>query len=282
MNLGIIGSGRAAWAFASTWKRIGWPVVGVATRGNETTIGPRRSIGRLLPKPHWIEDARCPQVQEESPQGAEVNTLLGRASIAVAAAGRHDRTIEAFAVGTTKRIPASRIEVGRKPRIRQRRRYAGTRADSQGRTHGADPGRRRPRDGIGAHDWPGRDGRVDPRRHRWIDGRRPRPDIEIGRAHDALRMNRRGCESHQRQKRRRQNQCRAACLHQPIRAIVNHGTSAFPGRAGRPYGVATARLTIFSRCSLLSRPAASSLLIALLPNCRRNMPPLAPSTIEAW
>jgi predicted short-subunit dehydrogenase-like oxidoreductase (DUF2520 family) len=47
MNLGIIGSGRAAWAFASTWRRIGWPVIGVATRGNETPIGPRRSIEEL-------------------------------------------------------------------------------------------------------------------------------------------------------------------------------------------------------------------------------------------
>ena len=47
MNLGIIGNGRAAWAFASTWKRIGWPVVGVATRGAETPFGPRRSIEKL-------------------------------------------------------------------------------------------------------------------------------------------------------------------------------------------------------------------------------------------
>src|SRR5258708_30148145 len=47
MNLGIIGNGRAAWAFASTWKRIGWPVIGVATRGKETPFGPRRSIEEL-------------------------------------------------------------------------------------------------------------------------------------------------------------------------------------------------------------------------------------------
>src|SRR5882672_4855482 len=35
MKLGIIGNGRAAWAFASTWKRIGWPLTGIATRGAE-------------------------------------------------------------------------------------------------------------------------------------------------------------------------------------------------------------------------------------------------------
>jgi predicted short-subunit dehydrogenase-like oxidoreductase (DUF2520 family) len=33
MKLGIIGNGRAAWAFASTWRRIGWPLTGMAARG---------------------------------------------------------------------------------------------------------------------------------------------------------------------------------------------------------------------------------------------------------
>lgn len=33
MKLGIIGNGRAAWAFESTWRRIGWPLTGIATRG---------------------------------------------------------------------------------------------------------------------------------------------------------------------------------------------------------------------------------------------------------
>lgn len=47
MILGIIGSGRAAWAFASTWRRIGWPIIGVATRSTETPIGPRLSIAEL-------------------------------------------------------------------------------------------------------------------------------------------------------------------------------------------------------------------------------------------
>ncbi|MDP9361928.1 MAG: DUF2520 domain-containing protein [Acidobacteriota bacterium] len=47
LALGIIGSGRAAWAFASTWERIGWPIVGIATRGAEWNIAPRKKIDDL-------------------------------------------------------------------------------------------------------------------------------------------------------------------------------------------------------------------------------------------
>ena len=32
MRLGIIGGGRAAWAFGATWRRIGWPIAGVSLR----------------------------------------------------------------------------------------------------------------------------------------------------------------------------------------------------------------------------------------------------------
>lgn len=32
MRLGIVGGGRAAWAFGSAWKRIGWPIAGVWLR----------------------------------------------------------------------------------------------------------------------------------------------------------------------------------------------------------------------------------------------------------
>jgi predicted short-subunit dehydrogenase-like oxidoreductase (DUF2520 family) len=31
-KLGIIGGGRAAWAFGSTWRRMGWPLAGIVTR----------------------------------------------------------------------------------------------------------------------------------------------------------------------------------------------------------------------------------------------------------
>lgn len=32
MRLGIVGGGRAAWAFGSSWRRIGWPITGVWLR----------------------------------------------------------------------------------------------------------------------------------------------------------------------------------------------------------------------------------------------------------
>jgi predicted short-subunit dehydrogenase-like oxidoreductase (DUF2520 family) len=32
LRLGIIGGGRAAWAFGSTWRRMGWPIAGISTR----------------------------------------------------------------------------------------------------------------------------------------------------------------------------------------------------------------------------------------------------------
>ena len=41
MRLGIIGGGRAAWAFGSTWRRLGWPIAGVALRSESP-------IARLL------------------------------------------------------------------------------------------------------------------------------------------------------------------------------------------------------------------------------------------
>ncbi|HYS54986.1 MAG TPA: DUF2520 domain-containing protein [Thermoanaerobaculia bacterium] len=39
MKLGIIGGGRAAWAFGSTWRRIGWPLSGIALRSDGPMAG---------------------------------------------------------------------------------------------------------------------------------------------------------------------------------------------------------------------------------------------------
>jgi predicted short-subunit dehydrogenase-like oxidoreductase (DUF2520 family) len=65
MNLGIIGSGRAAWAFASTWKRIGWPITGIATRGVEWDIAPRRTIEELATSSELILVAVSDRAIEE-------------------------------------------------------------------------------------------------------------------------------------------------------------------------------------------------------------------------
>src|SRR5260221_5282590 len=51
MRLGILGGGRAAWAFGSTWRRIGWPIDGVWLRSAsqsrlpELLQAPRQAIG---------------------------------------------------------------------------------------------------------------------------------------------------------------------------------------------------------------------------------------------
>jgi predicted short-subunit dehydrogenase-like oxidoreductase (DUF2520 family) len=51
MRLGIIGGGRAAWAFGSTWRRVGWPVSGIALRSDSAIAGqlhvPKRAISEL-------------------------------------------------------------------------------------------------------------------------------------------------------------------------------------------------------------------------------------------
>ncbi len=53
MRLGILGGGRAAWAFGSAWGRIGWPITGVWLRKESTSRLPellhaqRRAIGEL-------------------------------------------------------------------------------------------------------------------------------------------------------------------------------------------------------------------------------------------
>src|SRR2546428_10338694 len=51
MKLGIIGGGRAAWAFGSKWRRIGWPISGIALRsdGPISTLlkAPKRTVAEL-------------------------------------------------------------------------------------------------------------------------------------------------------------------------------------------------------------------------------------------
>jgi predicted short-subunit dehydrogenase-like oxidoreductase (DUF2520 family) len=53
MRLGILGGGRAAWAYGSAWARIGWPITGVwlrpesGSRLPELLAAPRRPIAEL-------------------------------------------------------------------------------------------------------------------------------------------------------------------------------------------------------------------------------------------
>jgi predicted short-subunit dehydrogenase-like oxidoreductase (DUF2520 family) len=53
MRIGILGGGRAAWAYGSAWRRLGWPIAGVWVRPDSTgrvaelLEAPRREIAEL-------------------------------------------------------------------------------------------------------------------------------------------------------------------------------------------------------------------------------------------
>ncbi len=76
MRLGIIGGGRAAWAFGSTWRRIGWPLSGIALRSDSRIAdlleAERRAVGELAAESALIliavSEAAIPEVAESIPQ----------------------------------------------------------------------------------------------------------------------------------------------------------------------------------------------------------------------
>ena len=58
MKLGIIGGGRAAWAFGATWRRLGWPLAGIALRSNSPIASrldtQKRSVDELASESELI------------------------------------------------------------------------------------------------------------------------------------------------------------------------------------------------------------------------------------
>src|SRR5579859_4935542 len=76
MRLGIIGGGRAAWAFGSTWQRIGWPLSGIVLRTDSAIAqllhSERRSIEVLAADSELIliavSDSAIPEVAQSIPE----------------------------------------------------------------------------------------------------------------------------------------------------------------------------------------------------------------------
>jgi predicted short-subunit dehydrogenase-like oxidoreductase (DUF2520 family) len=87
MRLGIVGGGRAAWAFGSAWKRIGWPLSGVWLRDEshshitELLEAPRLDLEDLAHDSELllvaVSDRAIPQVAERVP---ETEALIFHAS----------------------------------------------------------------------------------------------------------------------------------------------------------------------------------------------------------
>jgi predicted short-subunit dehydrogenase-like oxidoreductase (DUF2520 family) len=78
MRLGIVGGGRAAWAFGSAWKRIGWPLSGVWLRDEshsritELLQAPRVDLDDLARDSELllvaVSDRAIPAVAESIPE----------------------------------------------------------------------------------------------------------------------------------------------------------------------------------------------------------------------
>ena len=49
MRLGILGGGRAAWAYGSAWRRISWPIDGVWLRAESQSRLPELLEDKLMP-----------------------------------------------------------------------------------------------------------------------------------------------------------------------------------------------------------------------------------------
>ena len=56
-RLGIIGGGRAAWAFGSTWRRMGWPISGLSLREGSASNVPELLAARRRPASELAADS---------------------------------------------------------------------------------------------------------------------------------------------------------------------------------------------------------------------------------
>jgi predicted short-subunit dehydrogenase-like oxidoreductase (DUF2520 family) len=87
MRLGIAGGGRAAWAFGSAWRRIGWPIAGVWLREESRSAvadlleTPRRELAELADRTDLIllavSDRAIDEVANRIP---ETNAIVFHAS----------------------------------------------------------------------------------------------------------------------------------------------------------------------------------------------------------
>jgi len=94
MRLGIAGGGRAAWAFGSAWRRIGWPIAGVWLRDESRSAiadlleTPRRDLAELADRSELlllaVSDRAIEDVAERIP---DTNAILFHASGSLTALG---------------------------------------------------------------------------------------------------------------------------------------------------------------------------------------------------
>src|SRR4051812_46149417 len=97
MRLAIIGGGRAAWAFGSTWRRIGWPLAGVATRSPSP-------IATLLGTSPEIEEADLLLLAVSDPALAE-GEISGTRAVVFHCSGIHTAMHGGFSLHPLRALP---------------------------------------------------------------------------------------------------------------------------------------------------------------------------------
>ena len=106
MRLGILGGGRAAWAFGSAWGRIGWPITGVWLRKESTSRlpellrAPRRPISELAAESELLLVAVSDRaIAEVVAQVPKTDAIVAHAS------GAQPAPADGFALHPLKALP---------------------------------------------------------------------------------------------------------------------------------------------------------------------------------
>jgi predicted short-subunit dehydrogenase-like oxidoreductase (DUF2520 family) len=106
VRLGILGGGRAAWAYGSAWLRIGWPIAGVWLRPESTSRLPELLKARRHSIEELARDCELLLVAVSDRAIAEVTSRIPKSEAIVAhASGAEPAPLDGFALHPLKALP---------------------------------------------------------------------------------------------------------------------------------------------------------------------------------
>ena len=106
MRLGILGGGRAAWAYGSAWRRIGWPLAGVWLRPESTSQLPELLGAPRRPVVELAGDAELLLIAVSDRAIEDVRALVPPTdAIVLHASGAQPAPPDGFALHPLKALP---------------------------------------------------------------------------------------------------------------------------------------------------------------------------------